>query len=150
MGEATSGSGEDAFDASEPLDLTSIPTSEPVGRGLYHFNRGDYGLSEHYFRAAVEKSPDNVTAWIGLAASYDKDRRFELADRAYAEAIHIAGETTQILNNQGYSYMLRGDFKTAHAKFEKALKGDPDNKIIKNNLRILEAKLRRPAPRARE
>ena len=128
------------------MDLTYIPTSEPVGRGLYHFNRGDYGLAERYFRAAVEKTPDNVTAWIGLAASYDKDRRFELADRAYQSAIRISGETTQILNNQGYSYMLRGDLKTAYAKFSKALKGDPDNKIIKNNLRILSAKLRPHGP----
>jgi len=40
------------------------------------------------FKDAVEKAPKDVTAWIGLVArSYDKMRRFDLADQAYAQAI---------------------------------------------------------------
>jgi Flp pilus assembly protein TadD len=30
-------------------------------------------------------------------------RRFDLADRAYGQAIRIVGPTAEILNNQGYS-----------------------------------------------
>jgi Flp pilus assembly protein TadD len=55
----------------------------------------------------------DAEAWLGLAASYDRLRRFDLADRAYAQAIGILGPKTEILNNQGYSYMLRGNFKRA-------------------------------------
>jgi Flp pilus assembly protein TadD len=131
-----------ADEAAAPIDLTYVPPNDPLRRGLYHFHRGEFGLAENYFRAVVEKSPDNVTAWIGLAGSYDNMRRFDLADRAYRQAIRLAGETAQILNNQGYSYMLRGDFVTARAKFRKALKRDPDNPTIENNLRILYARLR--------
>ncbi len=45
--------------------------------------RGNYGIAQRYFKDAVEKAPRDVTAWIGLAASYDRLRRFDLADQAY-------------------------------------------------------------------
>jgi Flp pilus assembly protein TadD len=32
-----------------------------------------------------------VTAWIGLAASYDRLGRFDLADQAYAAAAKLEG-----------------------------------------------------------
>jgi len=121
----------------EPTDLKYFPSSEPLRHGLEQFKRGNLGLAEQYFRDAVEKSPENAAAWIGLAASYDHIKRFELADRAYRHAIRLSGETTQILNNQGYSYMLRGDYKTAQAKLQKAYRREPTNITIINNLEIL-------------
>jgi Flp pilus assembly protein TadD len=64
-------------------------------------------------------------------------RRFDLADRAYASAIKLTGETVQILNNEGYSYMLRGNLVKARAKFMKAYELDPTNPTIINNLELL-------------
>jgi len=121
----------------EPTDVKYYPSDEPVRMGLEQFNRGNYGLSQRYFRDAVEKSPRDVTAWIGLAASYDRLRRFDLADRAYAQAIRLGGETVQVLNDQGYSYMLRGNLSAARRKFEKAYSLDPSNPTIANNLQLL-------------
>ncbi len=131
--------------AADPVDLTYVPPNDPLRRGLYHFHRGEFGLAEQYFRAVIERSPDNVTAWIGLAGAYDNLRRFGLADRAYAQAIRLAGETPQILNNQGYSYMLRGDLVAARARFRKALRREPHDRTIRDNLRIVNARLRRRA-----
>src|SRR5262245_63997132 len=93
----------------EPGDVKYLPSDEPLKLGLEHFDRGNYGIAERYFRDAVEKAPRDATAWVGLAATYDRLARFELADRAYRAAIGLAGGTTQSLNNQGYSYRLRGD-----------------------------------------
>lgn len=121
----------------EPTDVKYYPSDEPVRMGLEHYNRGNYGLSQRYFKDAVEKAPRDVTAWIGLAASYDKLRRFDLADQAYAQAIRLGGETVQILNDQGYSLMLRGDLSGARKKFMKAYSLDPGNKVIANNLELL-------------
>ena len=132
-----------ALAATDP-ELTEqkyFPSNEPLRLGLLHFSRGNHGLAERYFRDAVEKSPRNASAWIGLAASYDHIKRFDLADRAYRTAIQISGETTQILNNQGYSYMLRGNWKMARAKFQKAYRRDPHNLTIINNLEILNSRL---------
>src|SRR5262249_42220200 len=84
------------------------------------FRASNYGLPEQHFRRAVEKAPQgsarDAEAWLGLAASYDRLRRFELADRAYSQALRIVGPTPELLNNYGYSYLLRGDYRRARAK----------------------------------
>ena len=121
----------------EPADVKYYASDEPLRMGLEHFNRGHYAIAQRYFRDAVEKAPKDVTAWIGLAASYDRLRRFDLADQAYAQAIRLGGETVQILNDQGYSYMLRGNLSAARRKFEKAYSLDPTNAVIANNLELL-------------
>jgi tetratricopeptide (TPR) repeat protein len=121
----------------EPTDVKYYPSDEPVRMGLEQFNRGSYGLSQRYFKDAVEKAPKDVTAWVGLAASYDRLRRFDLADQAYRQAIRLGGETVQILNDEGYSYMLRGDLSAARRKFQKAYALDPTNVTIVNNLQLL-------------
>jgi Flp pilus assembly protein TadD len=121
----------------DPGDVKYYRSDEPLRLGIEHFNRGDYGIAERYFRDAVEKAPRDPTAWIGLAASYDRLARFDLADRAYHSAIKLAGETTQILNNEGYSFMLRGDLYRARIKFLKAYEREPNNPMILNNLNLL-------------
>ena len=121
----------------EPTDVKYYPSDEPVRMGLEQYNRGNYGLAQRYFKDAVEKAPKDVTAWIGLAASYDKIRRFDLADQAYAQAIRLGGVTVQILNDQGFSYMLRGNLSAARRKFEQAYSLDPGNPVIANNLQLL-------------
>ncbi len=108
-------------------------------QGKKHFVNGDYGLAEKYFRTAVETSDNNANAWIGLAASYDHLRRFKLADRAYGEAVKIKGKSPLILNNMGYSYLLRGKLAKARQYFLSAARKDPQNTHIKNNLALLRA-----------
>jgi len=120
-----------------PGDIKYYPSDEPVKLGLEHFKKGNYGLAQRYFRDAVEKAPEDVEAWIGLAASYDRVRRFDLADQAYAQAIKLTGETVQILNDRGYSYLLRGDLTKARVKFLKAYQLDPTNPVVINNLQLL-------------
>ena len=113
------------------------PSDEPYRQGAAHFARGEYGLAEQHFRQATEAAPKDAAAWIGLAAAYDRLRRFDLADRAYGTAIRLTGETAEILNNQGYSYLLRGNPAAARSKFAKARSLDPGNQLVENNLRLL-------------
>jgi Flp pilus assembly protein TadD len=126
----------------DPNDVKYFPSDEPVHLATEHFNHGDYGLAERYYQDAVEKAPEDATAWIGLAASYDRIGRFDLADRAYASAIKLVGETTEILNNEGYSYMLRGDLVRARKKLSQAYQRDPNNPTIINNLKLLDGSTR--------
>jgi Flp pilus assembly protein TadD len=103
-----------------------------------YFRSNNYGLAEKRFRSAVEKHPRDAEAWVGLAASYDRLHRFDLADRAYQEAIRIVGPTAEILNNQGFSYMLRGDYARAHKKLDEAQAKDPASPYVAANMRLLE------------
>jgi Flp pilus assembly protein TadD len=123
-------------------DIKYYPSDQPVKLGLEYFKKGAYGTANRYFRDAVEKAPEDAQAWIGLAATYDRLRRFDLADQAYATAIKLTGETVQILNDRGYSYMLRGDLTKARAQFLKAYRLDPANPIIINNLQLLNSSSR--------
>ncbi len=122
---------------SEEKGLLGSDPNDDLSRGKRQYRLGNYGLAEGAFRHAVELHPRDAEAWMGLAASYDELRRFDLADRAYGQAIRIAGPTPAILNNQGYSYMLRGDYKRARATLLKARAKDPKNKFVANNLRLL-------------
>jgi len=101
------------------------------------FREGRFGLAEKNYRKAVELSPRDAEAWIGLAASYDRLRRFDLADRAYDQAIRLVGRTPLMLNNLGYSQLLRGDLGKARKYFLAAYEAQPDNDIIRNNLELL-------------
>jgi Flp pilus assembly protein TadD len=123
-------------------DIKYYPSDEPLKLGLEYFKQGSYGIANRYFRDAVEKAPKDAEAWIGLAASYDRLRRFDLADQAYAQAIKLTGETIQILNDRGYSYMLRGDLGKARAKFLKAYQLDPTNPTVINNISLLNSSYR--------
>ena len=120
-----------------PADVKYYPSDEPVKLGIQRFYEGNFGLAQQYFQNAVEKTPRDVTAWVGLAASYDRLARFDLADRSYVAAVKLAGHTPSILNNEGYSYMLRGDLGRARAKFDEALRLDPNNATAINNLALL-------------
>jgi Flp pilus assembly protein TadD len=116
--------------------------NDDLNLGKRHFREQNFGLAEKHFRRAVEAgrlpAGRGGEAWLGLAAAYDKLRRFELADRAYQQAIKIAGPTPEILNNQGYSYLLRGDYARARKTLAEAQARDPDNPHIRNNIRLLE------------
>jgi Flp pilus assembly protein TadD len=116
---------------------------DDLSLGKKYYRENSFGLAEQHFRRAVEHGPKSIEAWVGLAAAYDKLRRFDLADRAYAQAIQLAGPTPEILNNQGYSYLLRGDRRRARATLLKAQGMDPSNPYIQNNLDLLDESLRK-------
>ena len=124
---------------------------DDLSLGKRHFRDGNFGLAERYFRRAAEKAPGNADrdaeAWLGLAATYDRLRRFDLADRGYAQVLKILGPTPEVLNNLGYSYLLRGDYRRARIKLVAARDRDPSNPYILNNLDLLDRDVRGKAAR---
>jgi Flp pilus assembly protein TadD len=124
-------------------DLLGKDPNDDLSVAKKYFRQGSYGLAERYFRKAVELHPKDAESWVGLAASYDQLKRFDLADRAYAQAIKLVGATPAIMNNQGFSYMLRGDYARARATLLTAQAKDPQNPYIKNNLDLLAASARK-------
>jgi Flp pilus assembly protein TadD len=128
--------------ASAPEILGSDPNDD-LGLAKKYFRQGGFGMAERHFRKAVELHPRDAEAWVGLAASYDRLRRFDLADRAYRQAFKIIGPTPELLNNQGYSLMLRGDYRRARATLLAAKSKDPRSPYIKSNLELLEESQRK-------
>ena len=102
-----------------------------------HFKNGDFGYSAALYKRAVELQPKNAEAYVGLSASYDRLRRFDLSDRVYAALHDLTGSTVQYYNNVGYSYLLRGNLSAAMTNFRKAQKIDPENVVVANNIQML-------------
>ena len=106
--------------------------------GDRYYRAKNYALAAQSYRSATQEHPDDAKAWIGLAMSYDQLHQFNLADQAYRQAIRIAGETVEILNDQGYSYILRGDYERAQRILEEAEVKDPANPYVQTNMRLLD------------
>jgi Flp pilus assembly protein TadD len=139
---ATTGSiGAEKVATAEDSLLGSDP-SDDLSLGKKQYRAGNFGVAERYFRRAAEMHPRDAEAWIGLAAAYDRLRRFDLADRAYEQVVAIIGPTAEVLNNRGYSYMLRGDYPRARSILLAAAAKDPKNPYIKNNLELLDKSFR--------
>ena len=134
-------SGEPVAPLSHP-GLVGDDPNDDVQRGKKYFRANNFGLAENSFRSAVEKHPNDAGAWVGLAAANDRLHRFDLADRAYAAALRLVGPTAEILNDQGFSYMLRGDYTRAHKKLQEAQAKDPANPYVQANLQLLEESYR--------
>lgn len=128
-----------------PLVLNDAPLAagDDVALGKRHYSERDYRLAERHFRRATEKTPRNGDAWLGLAASYDRLKRYHDADRAYARAVAILGPKTDVINSIGYSYLLRGDLRRARAKFAEAQAKDPGNPTVANNIALVDEARRR-------
>ena len=123
----------------KPLD----EVKDDVTLGKEHYRATNYGLAEMHFRRAVETSSGDAEAWLGLAAAYDQLKRFELADRAYARLLKLTGPTPELLNNRGYSYLLRGELRRASQDLSAAAAKAPEDERIRNNLKALDGQARR-------
>lgn len=130
-------SGEPVAPLARPGLLGDDPNDD-LQLGKKYFRSNNFGLAEKSFRTAVEKHPNDAEAWLGLAASYDRLRRFDLADRAYQQVLRLVGRTPEVLNNLGFSYLLRGDYARAQKIFREAQAKDPHNPYIEANIHLLE------------
>jgi Flp pilus assembly protein TadD len=127
----------------DPVATTAIaPQSGDIGatdlrQGKAQFRQANYGLAEEHFRKAVELQADDAEAWMGLAACYDQLGRFDFADRAYDQLLKIAGRQPRVLNNMGYSQLLRGNKAKARKLLLEAEQGMPGDKLVEANLALL-------------
>ena len=134
------GCGSTAVDASRdamPLSVPDVPPGTELSTAMTEFENGNFGYSARYFEMAAEQSPKDVTACLGLAASYDWLYRFDLSDRAYRTCSRIAKDAFSYHNNIGFSYLLRGDYRKASVSFSEAKRLRPGNPLVETNLRIL-------------
>lgn len=111
----------------------------PMEKGRRYFKEGSFALAEEVFRAEVEQDAKNADAWLGLAASYDRLRRFDLAMRAYSSVTRLRGYTPTVLNNLGYHYYLQGNTASALKTMERAHAADSSNPYIISNLKKIRA-----------
>jgi len=124
----------------------ALPTESLTDKGKRYYRDGDYGLAEKSFRKAIEEDHNNAEAWLGLAAAYDRLKRFDLADRAYDVVVKLVGYTPTVLNNLGYHQLLLGNRDATQKNLVAAQNGDPKNPFIRNNLLLMDDPDHAPDP----
>lgn len=129
--------GSNKLTVAEISNIGDYSADRALSEARAHFRNNDFGYSAALYKRVVELKPKDPQGYIGLSASYDRLKRFDLSDRVYASLYEISGPTAQYYNNVGYSYMLRGDLKQALNNFKRAEKLDPENVVVANNLQIL-------------
>jgi Flp pilus assembly protein TadD len=134
----------------EPESYRVWPSTRHIDKGKFAYRQGDFGLAVDAFSKAVEEEKDNAEAWLGLAASYDRLKRFDQARRAYDVVVKFVGNTPTVLNNLGYHYYLKGDMDSARRSFDAALRADPNNVVAKNNLALFWEPVPAGEPRPRD
>lgn len=128
----------DAFQGLKTVaDVEYYASDQAVAEAKNQFRQENYGNSGALFLKAVQLAPNDGEAWLGLAASCDRIRRFDLSDKAYGQAFRLIGTTVAYYNNIGYSYLLRGDLQAARKNFLKAYELAPSDPTVANNLQLL-------------
>jgi Flp pilus assembly protein TadD len=122
---------------SDTSSFGSLPEAVWLAKAKQNFRDGNYGLAERFYRQSIEEQPRNVEAWLGLAASYDRLKRFDLADKAYDAVVKLVGRTPTVLNNLAYHEMLKGNLVLARRHLEAANQADPGNPYVKSNMQLL-------------
>ena len=88
--------------------------------------------------ARSRRLPRDGEGWLGLAASYDRLKRYVSPTAPTARRSPIFGPRPEVINNIGYSFLLRGDLRRARQKFAEAQRQDPENPTIANNIALVD------------
>jgi Flp pilus assembly protein TadD len=106
------------------------------GEGLALALAGRQAEALPVLKKAVAEYPDAWKAWNALGGAYDDRGQWTEADDAYAHALAASNAPAIVLNNRGYSRLLRNRLDEATADFVEALRQRPDLEVARTNLRL--------------
>jgi len=118
------------------MNGTRMAVQDPVENGRALLITGQYGLAVEALSRVLHDQPQNVRALNLIAETYDRLRRYDLADRYHAEALEIDPNSVAALNNWGFSYLVRGNKTRAVGLLERAAAIKGDQPVVTANLRL--------------
>jgi Flp pilus assembly protein TadD len=89
-------------------------------------------------------------SWNARGVLADLKSDWSAADEAYGRAARLAPDQAEVINNQGWSQLMRGNWARAAECLEHAAALDPRSLRIGNNLELARAALQSDLPRRRE
>jgi tetratricopeptide (TPR) repeat protein len=133
--------------------LLSTGAADPVvleRAGIAALRLGALTRAAPLIARATKADGASWRAWNARAVLADLNRDWADADTAYAEASRLAPNEAGLLNNRGWSQLLRGNWPGAIQDFEQAAALDPTSTRIANNLELARAALASDLPRRRD
>ncbi len=102
--------------------------------GHIYINLEKYESAEHMLKKAVENSKRNIIAYRALVELYFLEKNFEQAELLIEEIISLYKNDFDMYYKLGNIKYRKGDRKAAVFYWEKALKINPENEILKRTL----------------
>jgi Flp pilus assembly protein TadD len=123
--------------------LKSAPGDREMSEnaGIAALRIGDIAVAGPLIERATAGSGGTWRAWNARGVLADLRRDWKVSDSAYARAAQIFPGQPEVLNNQGWSLLLRGDWRGAVGFFEQAAVASPKSERIANNLELARAAL---------
>jgi len=114
--------------------------------GISALKANDLAQARTFLSKAVNSSHATWRAWNAQGVLCDIQGDWACADRAYADAFVLSPEQPDVLNNKGWSLMLRGEPARALELSEHAARIDPDDARIANNRELARAAIAKDLP----
>lgn len=129
----------------------SHPRDPTLADGAAHaaFRLGSIDEARRWSGLATANPAAGWRAWNLCGAIADHEGKFDRADLCYGKALALAPGRFEILNNQGWSKLLRGDWSAATDLFRKALEVQPDSTIARSNFELASAAMADKLPARR-
>ena len=121
--------------------LQAIPgdTRSAERAGIASIRLGDMKGASALIHMAVSAEDASWEAWNALGILSDLSGDWDSADAAYATADELSPDRPQVLNNHGWSLILRGQWAAAVQVLEKAAQLGPKSSRTANNLELAKA-----------
>ena len=132
--------------------LAAMHLQEPLNferAGIAAVQVGDLRRATAALNTATALPGASWRAWSARGAIADLGRDWAAADLAYDRAQALAPDRAEVLNNRGWSLLLRGQWREALPLLERAAGLDPKARRIADNLELARAALAKDLPRRR-
>ncbi len=132
----------------QPTDVRAVivdPALDPLSTAEQMLHKQAYNQAIAYYLAALQATPTQPDALLGLASGYSLMGQFAKADIYFNNYQTQHGTDSAYHNDRGFSLLLRGELGAARMMLEQALTQAPDSPTIANNLKalkLLEADMR--------
>lgn len=125
-------------------------TGDRVGAGIAAYRLGKKADAREWIGQALQMKGAGWRAFNICGVLADEANDFSAADQCYAKALESSPNRSEVVNNQGWSLLLRGQWLEAAAAFQQALALDPTDRVARSNLDLARAALASDLPKRRD
>lgn len=106
------------------------------GAGIAAYTLGHVNRAIASLQRAVSLDANLGRAWNALGAAADRQRDWTLSEKAFGEALRLNPGSAMVLTNRGYSRILQQRYDDAVTDLTRAVRSQPDEPKVQNNLRL--------------
>ena len=117
--------------------------------GISAFRQGKIALAAELLDRATATPNASWRAWNARGVVADHVGDWDRAANAYAQAAQLSPDRPEVLNNMGWSMLLRGQWEQGRDLIERAAMLDPKSERIADNLELARAALSEDLPARR-